>query len=59
MKKNKGFEYYISEEMLAAYRKKPAGLRLDWVYAGNILRQAYPEKLRKLQDRGRGAGVRS
>lgn len=55
MKKNenRGFDYYIDARMLAAYREKPAGLRLAWLYSGNILRRAYPAKLRKLQDTAR------
>ncbi|KAF0125756.1 MAG: hypothetical protein FD189_1938 [Elusimicrobia bacterium] len=50
---NRGFAYFISGGMLAAYKEKPAVLRLGWLYAGNVLRRAYPEKLKRLQDMGR------
>ena len=49
---NRGFAYCVSGRMLAAYKRKPVELRLAWLYAGNVFRQAYPEKLKKLQDRG-------
>jgi len=60
MKKNgnRGFAYYVSGGMLTAYNEKPLELRLAWLYAGNIFRQAYPVKLKKLQDAGREGGAK-
>ncbi|MBI4350215.1 MAG: hypothetical protein HY550_02145 [Elusimicrobia bacterium] len=61
--KNRGFAYFVTGGMLAAYKEKPVELRLGWLYAGNVLRRAYPEKLKRLQERGRagtaGDGGRS
>lgn len=45
--------YSVSGEMLAAYKTKPAKLRLAWLYAGNILRKACPEKIKLLHDKFR------
>lgn len=55
MKKNKiyGFDYYLSKEIIKEYQKKPLGLRLKWLYQGNLLRKAYPRRIIKLQDKFR------
>lgn len=49
MKKTKasGFDYYLSKAVIKAYRQKPLELRLQWLYMGNMLRMAYPEKIKK------------
>ena len=48
-----GFTYHLSEEILAAYQEKPVELRLDWLYAGNVLRNACPEKIKRTHDKFR------
>lgn len=53
MKKNKGFDYDVSLEIIRAYQKVSVGKRLLWLYQGNLLRQAYPKRIIKLQDKFR------
>ena len=45
-----GFDYYLSDEVLEAYRAKPLVLRLRWLYAGNLLRKALPARTRRLHE---------
>lgn len=52
-KKKKGFEYYLSEEVIAGYRTMPLELRLQWLYMGNLLRLGYDKKTIEIQDRFR------
>ncbi|MBI4656344.1 MAG: hypothetical protein HY746_06310 [Elusimicrobia bacterium] len=41
-RKNRGFDYYLSKEILEDYKKKSPELRLKWLYTANILRKEYP-----------------
>ena len=49
--KDKGFEYYLTDEVITEYQKKPIALRLKWLYQGNLLRMKYPKHIIKLQDK--------
>jgi len=51
--KSIGFRYYVSDEMLKRYRKKPVALRLQWLYMANVLRMGYSKKTIAIQDRFR------
>jgi len=51
--KSTGFRYYVSDEMLERYRKKPVVLRLQWLYMANVLRMGYSKKTIEMQDRFR------
>jgi hypothetical protein len=55
MAKNKsmGFRYYLSDEILARYQKKPVALRLQWLYMANVLRRGYSKRTIEIQDRFR------
>ena len=55
MKKSKtiGFKYHLSKAVIKEYQKKPIGLRLQWLYMGNLLRMGYPEETKRLHDRFR------
>lgn len=55
--KKKGFDYYLTEEILEQYRKKPLELRLQWLYMGNLLRKSYSKKLIRLQDKFREGSI--
>jgi hypothetical protein len=55
--KKKGFDYYLTEEILEQYRKKPLEMRLQWLYMGNLLRKSYSKKLIKLQDKFREGSI--
>ncbi|MFH1619097.1 MAG: hypothetical protein ABIG11_04260 [bacterium] len=48
--RNCGFDYCLSSETLSGYKNKPVELRLDWLYAGNVLKKAYPLKIKRLHD---------
>ncbi len=48
-----GFRYYLSDDMLERYRKKPVALRLQWLYMANVLRKGYSRRTIKIQDRFR------
>ncbi len=48
-KKIFGFEYYIDEEIIKNYRKKPIEHRLKWLYFGNILHKGN-KRIEKLHD---------
>jgi hypothetical protein len=52
-KKKKGFDYYLSPEVIEEYRKTPMELRLQWLYMGNLLRMGYSKKVIDIQDRFR------
>ncbi len=49
----KGFDYYLSPEVLAEYRKTPLDLRLAWLYMANVLRMGYSKRTIELQDKFR------
>jgi hypothetical protein len=51
--KSTGFRYYVSDEMLERYRKKPVALRLQWLYMANVLRKGYSKKTIEMQNRFR------
>ena len=53
--KRRGFRYYLSDEMLERYQKKPVALRLEWLYMANMLRKGYSKRIIKLQDSFREA----
>ncbi len=59
MGKNKsaGFRYYLSDEILERYQKKPVALRLQWLYMVNVLRKGYSKRTIKIQDRFRGGKI--
>lgn len=52
-----GFDYYLSDEMIEEYRKKPLELRLKWLYMGNLFRKKYPADIVKLHNRFREGKV--
>ncbi len=52
-KKKRGFDYYLSSEVIEEYRKTPVELRLQWLYMGNLLRMGYSKKVIDIQDRFR------
>lgn len=51
--RKKGFDYYLSSEIIEEYRKSPLKLRLEWLYMGNVLRMGYDKKVVEIQDRFR------
>lgn len=51
--KNHGFDYYLNDEMIEEYLKKPLELRLTWLYMGNLFRKNYPPDIIEMQDRFR------
>jgi hypothetical protein len=48
--KSTEFRYYVSDEMLERYRRKPVALRLQWLYMANVLRRGYSKKTIEMQD---------
>jgi hypothetical protein len=48
-----GYRYYLSDETLEQYRKKPMALRLQWLYMANVFRMGYSRRTIKMQDRFR------
>lgn len=51
--KTRGFDYYLSDEIIKRYSEKPIELRLQWLYMGNLLRKRYDKKVIKIQERFR------
>ena len=51
--KNKGFDYYLTKDVIVEYQKKTIEMRLKWLYQGNLLRMKYPKHITKLQDKFR------
>jgi hypothetical protein len=49
----KGFDYHVSQEQIDEYRTWPYARRLEWLLAGNRLRQALPRRIIELQDKFR------
>ena len=46
----KGFYYHVSREQIEEYRTWSYRRRLEWLLAGNRLRQALPRKIIAIQD---------
>ena len=53
MKRERGFDYYLSKERIKDYQKKPPELKLLWLYQGNLLRMSYPEEIIRIQEKFR------
>ena len=49
----KGFDYYLSKDVINDYRNTPLELRLQWLYMGNLLRMGYDKKTIEIQERFR------
>jgi len=49
----RGFDYFLSDETLRKYGKKPIALRLEWLLQGNLLRMHLPRHIKERQDRFR------
>ena len=49
----KGFYYHVSQEQIDEYRTWPYARRLEWLLAGNRLRQGLPPRIREIQDKFR------
>ncbi len=47
----RGFDYHVSDEQIAEYRKKPPELRLAWLYQAAVLRMHYPREIVERQER--------
>ena len=45
MKKKRGFDYYLEDEILEDYKRKSIKLRLRWLYQINELRRDYPKEI--------------
>jgi len=52
-KKKKGFDYYLEEEILRDYKKKPQEFRLLWLYYANEFRKYYPKEIIERQEKYR------
>ena len=50
LKPGQGFDYHVSQEQIEEYRTWPYTRRLEWLLAGNRLRQALPRKIVAIQD---------
>lgn len=48
-----GFRYFLSDEMLDRYQRKPVALRLQWLYMANVLRMGYSKRIIDIQDKFR------
>ncbi len=51
--KSMGFRYFLSDEMLDRYQRKPVALRLQWLYMANVLRMGYSKRIIDIQDKFR------
>ena len=49
----KGFDYHVSQEQFEEYRTWSYERRLEWLLAGNRLRQALPRRIKEIQDKFR------
>ena len=49
----KGFSYYLEEEKIKEHRKWSAEEKLRWLSYGNRLREFYPKKVIKIQEKFR------
>ena len=52
-KPGKGFDYHVSQEQIEEYSTWPYSRRLEWLLAGNRLRQALPRRIIEIQDKFR------
>ena len=48
-----GFRYYLSDDILERYQKKPVALRLEWLYMANVLRMGYRRRVIEIQNKFR------
>ena len=46
-----GFDYYLDENIVEDYQKKPLRLRLKWLYQANKLRKYYSKDIIKKQEK--------
>jgi hypothetical protein len=46
----KGFHYHVSQAQIEEYRTWSYTRRLEWLLAGNRLRQALPRRIVEIQD---------
>ncbi|OGW37802.1 MAG: hypothetical protein A2010_12230 [Nitrospirae bacterium GWD2_57_9] len=53
----KGFDYFLTRQILEEYGKTPLELRLQWLYMGNLLRMGYDRKIVEIQDKFREAKI--
>lgn len=51
--KTKGFDYYLSKDIIKQFQEKPPELRLKWLYMGNLLRKGYDKKVIEIQEKFR------
>jgi hypothetical protein len=51
--KRGGFNYAVSLKQIRDYSLWPLEKRLAWLYQGNLLRKAYPKRIREIQDKFR------
>ena len=49
-KKGRGFYYSINKEQIKDYRKWSVERRLEWLYAGNLMRKLLPKRIVKIQE---------
>ncbi len=48
-----GFRYTVSLKQIREYSLWPIERRLVWLYQGNLMRKAYPKRIREIQDKFR------
>jgi hypothetical protein len=53
----KGFRYHVSREQIDEYRTWSYERRLEWLLAGNRLRQALSPQIKEIQDKFRGGEI--
>jgi len=51
--KRGGFNYTVSLKQIRDYSLWSLERRLAWLYQGNLLRKAYPKRIRVIQDKFR------
>ena len=51
--KPKGFDYHVRQEQIDEYRTWSYERRLEWLLAGNRLRQALPRRIIEIQNKFR------
>ncbi len=47
----RGFDYYLDENIIEDYQKKPLRLRLKWLYQANKLRKCYSKDIIEKQNK--------
>lgn len=50
---NKGFRYFLTDEILKEYENKSIKLRLKWLYQINKFRHNYPKEIIRIQEKFR------